>query len=393
MFKVKISTGRKAHPRAYPVFLGRDLLDRLGFHVSAILPACPILVVSDAQVAPHYGERCLLSLRRAGFNPSLVVLEGGEKEKTPATVQALYTRALEAGLSRDGAMLALGGGVIGDLTGFVAATYMRGIPYVQVPTTLLAMVDSSVGGKVGVNHPLGKNLIGAFHHPVLVAGDTSTLYSLPAREFNAGLAELVKYGIIWDEKLFARLESLAFPGRGGAAARPFLTAGNPRLLGLIARAVRIKGEIVCRDEREADLRRILNFGHTFGHALEAATGYSYFLHGEAVACGMGMAVRLAVLLKLLDPLNARRINRLLGVLPVPPPPPGLSGEVVFQSLDYDKKKQAEKLVFILPAAPGLVQICKSPPPDLVRQVIAEYLQGVRSQETGARSQETGARSQ
>jgi len=374
MFKIKISTGRKAYPKTYPVFLGTDLLDRLGSLVSAVLPACPLLAVSDAQVAPHYGERCLLSLRRAGFNPSLVVLEGGEREKTPATVQALYTRALEAGLGRDGAMLALGGGVIGDLTGFAAATYLRGIPYVQVPTTLLAMVDSSVGGKVGVNHPLGKNLIGAFHQPALVVGDMSTLHSLPAREFNAGLAELVKYGIIWDEKLFARMESLAFPGCGAAAANPFLTAGNPRLLELIARAVQIKGEIVYRDEREADLRRTLNFGHTFGHALEAATGYSYFLHGEAVACGMAMAVRLAVLLSLLDPQTARRINRLLGALPVPSPPPGLSREAMLKSLYYDKKRQGEKLVFILPVALGRAQVYKAPPISLVEQVIGEYMQ-------------------
>lgn len=371
MFKIKINTASKT----YPVYLGRDLLPNLGPLMAASLPPCPVLVVSDRQVAPHYGARCLESLRRAGFQPCLVVLEGGEQDKTPATALTLYTRAMEAGLDRHSAILALGGGVIGDLAGFVAATYLRGIPYVQVPTTLLAMVDSSIGGKVAVNHPLGKNLIGAFHHPELVVGDMATLDTLPPREFNAGLAELLKYGLIRDEKLFARMEALAARTSRSCGQKPFLDASDPRLGKYIARAVQIKGEIVRRDEREEGLRRILNFGHTFGHALEAATGYAHFLHGEAVACGMSMAVRLAVLLKLLDPLSGLRINGLLQQLQAPPPPRGLKREVIGSSLCYDKKKEGKELVFILPTAPGRVRVYKGPPLTLVEQVIAEYLRG------------------
>ena len=279
-------------------------------------------MISDKNVAPHYAPGCLQSLRSAGFKPYLEVLAGGEKEKSLAVAANLYTRALQAGLDRRAAIIALGGGVIGDLAGFVAATYLRGVPYVQVPTTLLAMVDSSVGGKVAVNHPRGKNLIGAFYQPTLVISDAATLKTLPGREFNAGLAELVKYALIWDKKFFARLESLH---RGNfSAGESLLQADHPQLLKFILRAVRIKGEIVSRDEREKDLRRILNFGHTFAHALESATDFAYYLHGEAVACGMLMATRLAVLLQILDRASARRIRTLLLQQLKFPSPPGLN---------------------------------------------------------------------
>ncbi len=371
MLKIKLRTGSGA----YPVYLGRGILDKLGVLALSRLPACPLLVVSDGNVAPLYGANCLESLRRAGFKAELAVLEGGEKDKSFATALTLYTSALEAGLDRHTAIVALGGGVVGDLAGFVAATYLRGIPYIQVPTTLLAMVDSSIGGKVAVNHPLGKNLIGAFYQPSLVAGDTATLETLPPREFNAGLAELVKYGVIWEQKLFIHLESLLSRSSGAPLAAVLLRARGAWLPWLIARAVAIKGEIVCRDEREKDLRRILNFGHTFGHALEAATEYGYYLHGEAVACGMAMAARLAVLLKLLSPGEAQRIGRVLGRLQVPPPPRGLSREKVAAALYYDKKKEGEELIFILPVALGRVIACKGPPFPLVEQVLAEYLEG------------------
>ncbi|RJX25583.1 MAG: 3-dehydroquinate synthase [Dethiobacter sp.] len=371
MFKIKIKTDQKA----YPVYLGRGMIDSIGSVISAYLPACSILVVSDRNVSLYYGERCLESLRRAGFKPYLEVLEGGEKDKSLTAASTLYTRALEAGLDRHAAIVALGGGVTGDLAGFVAATYLRGVPYVQVPTTLLAMVDSSIGGKVAVNHPLGKNLIGAFYQPSLVISDVDTLNTLPEREFNAGLAELVKYGVIWDKKLFERLESLKSLSRRASPRGLLLEIDNPWLLKFIARAVLIKGEIVCRDEREKNLRRVLNFGHTFGHALEAATGYAYYLHGEAVACGMAMAARLAVLLNILDPASERRIKTLLKQLKTPFPPQGLNKDTVAEALFYDKKKEGGELVFVLPTAPGRVLMYKAPPFSLMEQVIEEYLRG------------------
>lgn len=359
---------------SYPVYLARGLLKNAGSLLARQLPASPVLVVSDKNVAPLYARQCLQSLQSAGFRPYLEVLAGGEQVKTLETAAGLYTRALHAGLDRRAAVIALGGGVIGDLAGFVAATYLRGVPYVQVPTTLLAMVDSSVGGKVAVNHPLGKNLVGSFYQPTMVISDAAALQTLPGREFNAGLAELVKYALIWDQKLFTHLEALQ---RGhDLAEKKLIQADHPRLLKFILRAVRIKGAVVSRDERENDLRRILNFGHTFAHALENATEYGYYLHGEAVACGMLMAVRLAVLLQILDRTAARRIRTLLQrLLKFPPPPPGLNPQTVARALFYDKKKEGMELIFILPQAAGRVSVYKAPPFHLVQQVIAEHLQG------------------
>lgn len=370
MFKIQIRT----LSGSYPVFLGPGLLENAGPLMSRHLPAGPVMVVSDKNVASRYAPGCLQSLRSAGFKPYLEVLAGGEQVKTLEAAAGLYTRALQAGLDRRAAIIALGGGVIGDLAGFVAATYLRGVPYVQVPTTLLAMVDSSVGGKVAVNHPLGKNLIGAFYQPTLVISDTAALKTLPGREFNAGLAELVKYAFIWGKNFFTHLESRQ--NRISSTGNPVLHAAHPRLLRFILRAVRIKGEIVFRDERENDLRRILNFGHTFAHALEAATDYAYYLHGEAVACGMLMATRLAVLLQILDRAAARRIHSLLQRhLKILSPPPGLKLQAVAQALFYDKKKEGDDLIFVLPQSAGSVMICKAPPFDAVKAVIGEYLQG------------------
>lgn len=371
MYKVKIKTEQKT----YPVFLGRKALDSAGRIISTCLPACTALVISDKNVAAHYGEKCLDSLRRKGFKPFLEVLEGGEKEKSLSSASALYSRALKTGMDRSSVIIALGGGVIGDLAGFVAATYLRGVPYVQLPTTLLAMVDSSVGGKVAVNHPLGKNLIGAFYQPALVVADENTLNTLPEREFNAGLAELIKYGIIRDKTLFERLELSLSTGKNTSPKKYFLEMNGSRLLKHIVRAVIIKGNIVSQDEREKDLRRILNFGHTFGHALEAGTGFRYYLHGEAVACGMAMAARLAALLGILDPLFVQRIIALLKCLHVPPPPARLSLATITEALFYDKKKEGKELVFILPVSFGQTTACKAPPAHLIERVIEEYLGG------------------
>ena len=367
MIKITIEAGEKA----YPVFLGHGIIKDIGAVLGKYLSKGQVLVITDKNVAAIYANKCLESLRREGFKPSLEVLEAKETTKSLETVSALYTKALEAGLDRHSAIIALGGGVIGDLAGFVAATYLRGVPFVQMPTTLLAMVDSSVGGKVGVNHPLGKNLIGAFYQPSLVLGDLDTLKTLPPREIRAGLAELVKYGAVCDRKLFELLEVKSSSFRGEA----LLGGGKPRLLSLIGRAVMIKGEIVRRDEKEKGLRRLLNFGHTFGHALEQAGGFEYYLHGEAVACGMFMATRLAMLLDKLDEPSGRRISALVKKLNPPRPPEGLTLQAVEAALFYDKKKEGEKMVFVLPAAIGKGALIKDPPAPLVKRVLEEYLRG------------------
>jgi len=368
MFKIKVRTDKKS----YPVYLGQGIMESIGPVMSRCLPARPVLVVSDRNVAPHYAEKCLKSLQLGGFKPFLEVLEGGEKDKSLMAASGLYERLLKTGLDRHSAIVALGGGVIGDLAGFVAATYLRGVPYVQVPTTLLAMVDSSIGGKVAVNHPLGKNLIGAFYQPALVVGDVDALKTLPGRELNAGLAELVKYGIIRDKKLFEQLESLI---QSVPPEDWLLKIDSRQLLKFIIRAVLIKGEIVYFDEKEKNLRRILNFGHTFGHALESATRYAYYLHGEAVACGMAMEARLAALQEILDRVSQQRIISLIKQLDLPRPPAGLSVNAVMKALSYDKKKEGEELIFVLPAGIGKVLMYKAPSSSLVEKVVEEYLRG------------------
>ncbi|MEW5921433.1 MAG: 3-dehydroquinate synthase [Bacillota bacterium] len=368
MYTINMRTRQKS----YPLFLGRGILQNAGPVISRYLLPRPALVVSDKNVADHYAEKCLHSLRRAGFKPYLEVLNGGEKEKSLAAASTLYERALKTGMDRQSVFVALGGGVIGDLTGFAAATYLRGVPFIQVPTTLLAMVDSSIGGKVAVNHLLGKNLIGAFYQPSLVFGDVATLHTLPERELNAGLAEVIKYGIIWDANLFARLEHLS---KGVAVKNKLIETGSRQLLPLILRSILIKGKVVYLDEKEKNLRRILNFGHTFGHALETASRYEYYLHGEAVACGMAMAVRLAEMLHILDRVSKQRIINLVARLNLPFPPVNLSINTVMEALFYDKKKEGEELVFVLPSRIGKVFMCKSPPANIVEKVIGEYLQG------------------
>ena len=375
---IKVEIGPKH--RSYPVYLQKGILESVGAMLARHHSACPVLLITDKNVSEHYAGICRQSLLREGFKPFTVVLEGGEGDKSLHSASRLYSFALEEGLDRSSVVMALGGGVIGDLAGFVAATYMRGIPFVQVPTTLLAMVDSSIGGKVAVNHPRGKNLIGAFYQPLMVLTDLDTLKSLPPREFSAGLAELVKYGIILDESLFEQFEHFAqrSAAQGESRGNIFLSLDNHRLLKLITKAVLLKGNIVTRDEKEEGLRRILNFGHTFGHALEQATSYEYYLHGEAVAVGMMAATRLAVSMDIIEVKTARRILNLLIKLNPPPPPRGLTLEAVAKALMADKKKEGDDLVFILPSKIGKTVICKSPPLKYVEGAMNDYFRQQRA---------------
>ena len=324
--------------RSYTIHLGVGLLETLGALSRAGVRGRTCLVVSDGHVAPLYGERAAASLRAAGFTVSAAVVPPGEMSKSSAQLLALYDDAVRAGLDRAGCIVALGGGVVGDLAGFLAATYLRGVALVQAPTTLLAMVDSSVGGKTGINLPAGKNLVGAFHQPALVVADLETLQTLPAREGRAGLAEVVKYGAIRDAQLFQTLEAC-----GGWLAQPWGTLAadeRGRLAEIIARCCEIKADIVAGDEQEqSGLRTLLNFGHTFGHAVEQVAGYGTLLHGEAVAIGMALAARLATRQAGLPSAEADRLVGLLRGLGLPVAAQGLAWADLRAAMNVDKKAQ------------------------------------------------------
>lgn len=322
--------------RSYPVIIDSGLLQHAD-HWRSYLPGQKTLVISNDTVAPLYLETLLDSLH--GLPVETLILDDGESSKTVANWTIIIDRLIEMKAGRDVCLIALGGGVIGDITGFAAATYMRGVPFLQVPTTLLAQVDASVGGKTAVNHPLGKNLIGAFHQPLAVLIDTDTLNTLPDREFRAGIAEVIKYGVIGDMEFFEWLES----NTGQILAR------EPNLLAtLIERSVRNKARVVAEDELESGARALLNFGHTFGHALETVTGYSKFRHGEAVAIGMVIAARLSESRGLCPGGVASRISRLLTKLKLPTTlPDDVRSENLMQAMALDKKNLAGQTRLVL----------------------------------------------
>lgn len=324
--------------RSYEVVIGAGLLGELGPRCRRLGLGPKALVITNETVGPLYGETVVQSLREAGFEVHYTAIPDGEAYKSLETAAALYGACIDARLDRRSWLVALGGGVVGDIAGFVAATYMRGIDFVQVPTTLLAQVDSSVGGKTGVNHPRGKNLIGAFHQPRLVVADVATLATLGAREYRAGLAEVVKAGLIRDAAFFAFLEE---------NRRALLDREPAAVSEAVRRSVAIKAAVVQADEREAGERAILNFGHTVGHALEAATGYGRWLHGEAVAIGMAVEARLSVSLGLLEEEALARIEALLEGLGLPASPEPVPYSAVRRAMDLDKKAVGGTLRFAL----------------------------------------------
>jgi 3-dehydroquinate synthase len=333
--------------RSYEICIGPGILPQLGerlreFHFSRVA------LVSNPTVYALYGNTLLDSLRKAGFDAAVVTIPDGEEYKELLWAYHIYGELLKHRLDRSSALIALGGGVIGDITGFAASTYMRGISLVQVPTTLLAQVDSSVGGKTGVNHPEGKNMIGTFHQPRLVWADVDTLRTLPRREFLAGMAEVIKYGVIWDETFFNFLEK---------NREKILSLDSGAMQFIISRSCEIKAEVVSRDEREGGLRAILNYGHTIGHALETATGYTAHLHGEAVARGMYCEALLSCLLGLMDMKAAERIGSLIDSYGLPSKmPSGVDEERIISSMKLDKKAVAGELKFVLPQKIGSVVV-------------------------------------
>ena len=336
--------------------LGRQLLD------AGVRPGRRILVVSNADVAGPYGEICLQALTKAGFEAELLVIEAGEDQKTPATVALIHDAAFRQKLERSALMLALGGGVVGDMTGFAAATWLRGVGVVQVPTTLLAMVDAAIGGKTGVNHPGGKNLIGAFHQPRLVLIDPRTLTTLPAREFRAGMAEVIKYGILGDPELFGLLEGCKDLSTAQGVSAELLET-------ILERSAAAKARIVAADEKEGGLRAILNYGHTFGHVVETLCGYGTWLHGEAVAIGMVAVGELGVLRGTWSRSDCDRQRALIKAAGLPTRWPELDPDAVLTTLQGDKKVQDGRLRFVMPTAIGSVEICN----DISRDEILDCL--------------------
>jgi 3-dehydroquinate synthase len=340
MREVRINLGS----RSYSIFIGQGVLDAAGTLLTGLPAVRKALLVTNPTVARLYADRVTAALTRAGIDVVRAQIPDGEQYKALQSAEMLYDRAFAAGLDRDCPVVALGGGVVGDLAGFVAATYMRGVPFVQIPTTLLAQVDSSVGGKVAVNHPRGKNIIGAFYQPVLVLSDTGTLCTLEAGEVRSGLAEVIKYGIIKDATFFAWLEN---------NLERVLMLEPAALAHVIEQSCLNKARVVEEDETEQGQRAILNLGHTVGHAIEALAGYGRYSHGEAVAIGTAVAARLAVDLGLLRESGERRIRNLLARAGLPLEVPGdISTAAVLAAMYGDKKTRAGQITFILPAAVG-----------------------------------------
>lgn len=347
--------------RSYVIQIAPQVLESLpALCAAAGLKPGKALVVTDENVAPLYAAQVQRVLDLAGWETRLAVVPAGEGAKTLAWAGRLYDEALAAGLDRRRPIFALGGGVVGDLAGFVAATFLRGVPFVQLPTTLLAQVDSSVGGKVAVNHPQGKNLIGAFYQPRLVAADMNTLATLPEREWRGGLAEVVKYGAIMDGSFLSWLVER----QGGIAARQAAVAGA-----IVSRCCRYKAEVVAEDERESGRRAILNFGHTIGHAVEAATGFGRYIHGEAVAIGMVGAAFLGERCGRTPAGTCRRLEEVLQALGLPVRTAACTPEQLEPLLLHDKKMAEGKLHWVLLSSLGEAVVTNQVPPDQVREAL------------------------
>jgi shikimate kinase/3-dehydroquinate synthase len=344
--------------RSYPISIGQSLLDDPAI-VAAHIVGKRVAIVTNTVVAPLYLERLSKTLEVAGKHVTPIVLPDGEEEKNWANLMKVFDVLLAEKCDRKTTLIALGGGVIGDMTGFAAAAYMRGVPFIQVPTTLLSQVDSSVGGKTGINHPLGKNMIGAFYQPQAVIADTSTLNTLPGRELSAGLSEVIKHGAIIDAPFFDWIE---------ANIAKLVAKDAEALAYAIKRSCEIKADVVRQDEREGGLRAILNFGHTFGHAIEAGMGYGVWLHGEAVGCGMVMAADLSQRMGFIDAQSKERIVAVVKAAGLPTVAPDLGVQRWLELMEVDKKNEGGEIKFILLKPLG-TSIITTAPHDVLLQTL------------------------
>lgn len=350
--------------RSYDILIGSGLLGRLGRECRKLALGKRCAVIADSNTGRLFAKAAMTSLTAAGFEPVLITMPAGEQSKNLKVVEQCYSQLAAHRLERKSFIVALGGGVVGDLAGFVAATYLRGMAFVQVPTTLLAQVDSSVGGKTGVNLKAGKNLVGAFHQPKLVLCDQDTLQSLPERELKAGLAEVIKYGIIYDAKFFARLEKdlPKLLQRDGAA-----------LTHAVARSCEVKAEVVSQDETETGLRAILNFGHTIGHGLEAISAYGKYLHGEAISIGQVAAAHLSAHLSGLSIAEVERIATLFSRagLPIAVTLTAKQRKALFAAMKLDKKVSGGEIKFVLAKKLGEIIWGQQVPDAVIKEVLDE----------------------
>ena len=353
MRKVRVELGINS----YDIYIGNTLGNELKNFVNNAKFSKKALLVTDTNVKKFFSGEIILALESAGLDVKLVTIPAGETSKSLAEAEKIYTAAIEFGLDRKSAIFALGGGVVGDLTGFIAATYLRGVPFIQIPTSLLAQVDSSVGGKVAVNHQLGKNLIGAFYQPKAVFINIDMLNTLLSREIASGLGEIVKYGVISDADLFKYLEENAYQT---------LALENEAMEHIIARSCEIKAEVVSKDEKEGGLRRILNFGHTMAHAIEKATGYSKYTHGEAVAIGMIGAAHISKTLGRIDEATFNRLQALIDKLGMLSKAQNCDVDHMFNAIFRDKKTINGKINWVLMDKIGKVSVVSDVPDDVVK---------------------------
>ena len=347
--------------RSYPIYIGQNILGASASYTPHI-KGQQVLIVTNSTIAPLYLEK--LSNALDGFTVSTLILADGEQHKKLETVQLVFDRLLEEKHNRTTTLIALGGGVIGDMTGFAAACYQRGVAFIQVPTTLLAQVDSSVGGKTGVNHPLGKNMIGAFHQPNAVIIDTDTLCSLPDKELSAGLAEVIKYGLIRDPIFFEWLEN---------NIGQLLDRNSEFVAEAVFRSCKNKAEVVEEDELESGVRATLNLGHTFGHAIEACQGYGSWLHGEAVSAGTMMAADLSRRMGWLNDIDIDRIKNLFAKCDLPiEPPSAMSSDDFLQKMILDKKVLDGRLRLVLLKSLGAAEVCSDIDPELLNETFSAF---------------------
>ncbi len=349
---------------SYPIFIGWKLLDTVGQQMKNARLSGEAYIVSDDQVFPLYGDRVRASLENAGFKVDSVVVPRGESSKSMAVAMRIYDFLVLHRAERSHTVVALGGGMVGDLAGFAAATFMRGMPFVQVPTSLMAMVDSSIGGKVAINHPEGKNLIGSFYQPRLVLSDVQTLTTLSARELTSGWAEVIKHGLIRD------IDYVSFMEENSAK---LMTLDREATTEAISRSAAIKAAVVSEDEKEAGLRTILNYGHTIAHGLETATGYGQMLHGEAVSVGIAGAARIAQQLGMLESDDVERQIALLQTFGLPVSYPGADSLAIMRTIELDKKVQEKAVRWVLLNKIGETVVRKDVPGDVVQGIVTELV--------------------
>ena len=358
--------------RSYPIHIGNGLLGQAAL-LKDHMPRKRVAIITNTTVAPLYLEKLQQTLQTIAVDSVAIILPDGEAYKNSDTLNLIYDKLLEHRCERTTPLIALGGGVIGDMTGYAAATYLRGVPFIQIPTTLLAQVDSSVGGKTGINHPLGKNMIGAFYQPQLVLADTDTLNTLPEKELSAGIAEVIKYGLIRDLPFLEWLEQ---------NMDKLLARDTAALQYAIARSCQNKAEVVAADERESGERALLNLGHTFGHAIESGMGYGNWLHGEGVAAGTVMAADLSQRLGWISLQDVARIRKLFERAKLPVAAPDLGVEKYLELMGMDKKVEGGKMRFVLLKQVGAAVVYGEVPPAILQQTIQACSGGVAAELPG-----------